>query len=226
VSGLRERKKLETRQRLADLATTLFVERGFDNVSVADVAEAAGVSKMTVFNYFPRKEDLFFDRGPEVEALITTAVRERPAGEPPVAALRDLILRMLDARHPMGGISDTFPIWWQVVMDSPALTRRARAVVDEGEELLAVLFAETYAEPHARLAAALTVAAWRAAFMDGFRRLVAGERAADFEAEQRAWVGQCFGAVLAATRDLPERQAGSAPRSARSSRRSPGVSTS
>src|ERR1700712_5361728 len=72
--GLRERKKRETRQHLSDIATGLFYERGFDAVSVAEVADAAGVSKMTVFNYFPRKEDLFFDRGPELAELFSEAI--------------------------------------------------------------------------------------------------------------------------------------------------------
>lgn len=63
MAGLRERKKWETRRRISDVATGLFFARGFDNVTIAEVAEAAGVSRMTVFNYFPRKEDLFLDRG-------------------------------------------------------------------------------------------------------------------------------------------------------------------
>lgn len=62
VLGLRERKKRLTRQRISGEATALFLERGFDEVAVAEVARAAGVSTMTVFNYFPRKEDLFLDR--------------------------------------------------------------------------------------------------------------------------------------------------------------------
>ncbi|MBO9534876.1 MAG: TetR/AcrR family transcriptional regulator, partial [Solirubrobacteraceae bacterium] len=87
--GLRERKKRETRRRLAETALGLFLERGFDEVSVAEVAEAAGVSKMTVFNHFPAKEDLVFeltsDRGlPDLAA----AVRARAPGVSAVAAIR------------------------------------------------------------------------------------------------------------------------------------------
>ena len=63
--GLRESKKLHTRQQIADEAMRLFVMRGFDHVTVAEVAVAAGVSQKTVFNYFPTKEDLFFDEVPE-----------------------------------------------------------------------------------------------------------------------------------------------------------------
>lgn len=68
---LRERKKRETRQRISDEATMLFVARGFDEVTVAEIAKAAHVSAMTVFNHFPRKEDLFLDRIPEAVELFT-----------------------------------------------------------------------------------------------------------------------------------------------------------
>lgn len=80
--GRRERKKLRTRQVISDLATELFIERGFDHVTVAEVAKAADVAVQTVFNHFPAKEDLFFDAqdwwlGP------AQAIRETPAPEPP-----------------------------------------------------------------------------------------------------------------------------------------------
>ncbi len=62
AEGLRERKKRQTRQHISDVATGLFLERGFDAVTIAEVAEAADVSVNTVYNYFPAKEDLFLDR--------------------------------------------------------------------------------------------------------------------------------------------------------------------
>ncbi|MFD0582588.1 helix-turn-helix domain-containing protein [Dactylosporangium darangshiense] len=73
--GLRERKKRETRRLISDVATMLFVERGFDAVTVAEIAARAGVAPKTVFNYFPRKEDLFLDRLEELSAMVTAAVR-------------------------------------------------------------------------------------------------------------------------------------------------------
>src|ERR687885_2700207 len=88
--GLRESKKLRTRQEIADKAMELFVKRGFDHVTVAEVADAAGVSEKTVFNYFPTKEDLFFDEVPAREAAIVEAIRGRKAGESVVGALRRL----------------------------------------------------------------------------------------------------------------------------------------
>ncbi|GAA1368790.1 TetR/AcrR family transcriptional regulator [Streptomyces beijiangensis] len=86
--GRRERKKAATRQAIADAALELFLEHGFERVSVRDVAEKADVSTTTLFAHFPAKEALVFDREAEVEAALTAAVRERPAGQDVVEALR------------------------------------------------------------------------------------------------------------------------------------------
>ncbi|MDC7339572.1 TetR/AcrR family transcriptional regulator [Streptomyces lydicus] len=123
---LRERKKLRTRQRISGEATLLFIRHGFDNVTVAEVARAAEVSTMTVFNYFPRKEDLFLDRVPEGRELLIRAVRERGADETPLAALRRLTLDLLAQRHPLAAVGEGYGHFWRTVLDSPAL--RARGV--------------------------------------------------------------------------------------------------
>ena len=107
---LRERKKRLTRQHISDIATRLFVLRGFDTVTVAEIADAAAVSKMTVFNYFPRKEDLFFDRGPEAVAVLTATIRERATDETPIGALRRVLSRLAEQGHPLGGVGDRFAI--------------------------------------------------------------------------------------------------------------------
>jgi AcrR family transcriptional regulator len=88
--GLRERKKAQTRRAISDVATRLFMERGFEAVTVAEVAEAAGVSIKTVFNYFGSKEELFLDREAEVRAAIVSAVAGRPEGQPVTEALTRL----------------------------------------------------------------------------------------------------------------------------------------
>src|SRR5579863_994974 len=84
AEGLRERKKRLMRQQLSDTATRMFMERSFDDVRVAEVAEACGVSEKTVFNYFPTKESLVLDR---LEATVT-ALRDGLADGrvPPVEA--------------------------------------------------------------------------------------------------------------------------------------------
>lgn len=86
--GRRERKKAATRQAIADAALQLFLEHGFDRVSVRDVAERADVSTTTLFAHFPSKESLVFDREQEVDAALAAAVRERPDGQGVVEALR------------------------------------------------------------------------------------------------------------------------------------------
>jgi AcrR family transcriptional regulator len=84
--GLRERKKRETRQRLSDVATEMFMARGFDAVTIADIAAEAGVSEKTVYNYFPTKESLVYDQADEQLERLVSAVRDRPRGTTPTSA--------------------------------------------------------------------------------------------------------------------------------------------
>jgi AcrR family transcriptional regulator len=90
--GLRERKKQQTRQLIADTAWRLFADRGFERVTVAEIAREAQVAVATVFNYFPTKEDLFFYRLEAFGAQLVEAVSERPAGEPALAAFRRALM--------------------------------------------------------------------------------------------------------------------------------------
>jgi AcrR family transcriptional regulator len=90
-NGLRETKKARTRLAISDAATRLFIERGFERVTVAEIAEAADVSIKTVFNYFTTKEDLFFDRSEELIGGLIAAIAERPAGTTVADALRELL---------------------------------------------------------------------------------------------------------------------------------------
>lgn len=93
-AGLRERKKAKTRERISDIATGLFLDRGFDEVTVAEVAEAANVSVKTVFNYFGSKEDLLFDREPEWLAAVDALIASREPGRGLIVVLRaDLEVR-------------------------------------------------------------------------------------------------------------------------------------
>ncbi|MFC0864777.1 TetR/AcrR family transcriptional regulator [Sphaerimonospora cavernae] len=89
TAGRRERKKAATRQAIADAALDLFLEHGFERVSVRDIADRADVSTTTLFAHFPSKEALVFDREEKVEAELTAAVRERPKDQGVVEALRD-----------------------------------------------------------------------------------------------------------------------------------------
>ena len=86
--GLRELKKEQTRQLIAGTAWRLFADRGFDKVTVAEIARQAQVAEATVFNYFPSKEDLFYSRFEAFSARLADAVRDRDPGEPALAAFR------------------------------------------------------------------------------------------------------------------------------------------
>ncbi|WP_225097070.1 TetR/AcrR family transcriptional regulator [Streptomyces sp. CoH27] len=191
---LRERKKRETRQRISDVATGLFAERGFDAVTVAEVARAAGVSPMTVFNYFPRKEDLFLDRIPQAAELFAAAVHDRAPDESPLTALRRLALRLLDEGHPLSGVGERFPRFYRIVLASPSLRSRVRECVEEVERALAAaLAAAGTADP--QLLAALTVAAYRTVFVTSARRLLAGDPVAEVARDHRARLATAFTAL-------------------------------
>ena len=90
--GARERKRQETRARIVDAAAELFAERGFDAVSVMEIARHAGVVEKTVFNHFPVKEGLVFDADPPMRAALLDAVRRRPAGESVSAAAGSFVV--------------------------------------------------------------------------------------------------------------------------------------
>src|ERR1700744_1679914 len=121
AEGLRERKKRATRAAIAPAAADLFAARGFDAVSTQAAAAAAQVPRQTLFNYFPTKEDLLFDRDPEIRAAILAAIRDRPAGISVLEAFREHTssfwtrLRDLLAQGPLGHD------FWGIVQSSAAL---------------------------------------------------------------------------------------------------------
>jgi AcrR family transcriptional regulator len=169
--GLREAKKLRTRQEIAEAAMGLFAQRGFDHVSVAAVAAAAGVSEKTVFNYFPTKEDLFFDEVPAREAAIVQAVRGRKPGESVVSALH----RLQAAECPRLS-SPGFATFARIIEESPALQAKelevmARFVRVLTEALQAELGID---ERDARIAAGLLVSVHRQLFHAARKHALAG----------------------------------------------------
>jgi AcrR family transcriptional regulator len=204
-TSLRERKKQETRRRISNVATGLFMARGFDNVTVAEIAEAANVSKMTVFNYFPRKEELFFDRGVEALDLLDSAIRGRAPGESAINALRGLLLRLTEQRHALSALLDTIGPFIQVVLESPALKAGALQMVNDLETHLAAEFAEItgdkQTDPLPALAAALVIATMRTLYQHTTRRILAGERADDIYPDQVALINRAFDMLGAALGD-------------------------
>ena len=137
---LRERKKQRTRQAISDAATELFAERGFDAVTIDEVAAAAEVSKKTVFNYFRSKEDLLFDEAEAAEARLLAAVREREAGEPVLAAARR------NARAAVGRMCSGEDPWVEkmarIVAASPSLQARETEIFDHIAHSLAEVIRE------------------------------------------------------------------------------------
>ncbi|TDC89605.1 TetR family transcriptional regulator [Nonomuraea deserti] len=135
--GLREQKKRETRQAISDHATQLFLQRGFDRTTIADIAGAARVAKMTVTNYFPRKEDLALDHHEAFVAGLAEAVARRPPGESALGAVRRAYAQALEQRDPVIGF--TGRDFARMIADSPTLVARLRDLHEQREEALARL---------------------------------------------------------------------------------------
>ncbi|MEU0991185.1 TetR/AcrR family transcriptional regulator [Streptomyces sp. NPDC005953] len=121
AEGLRERKKRQTRQHISDTATGLFLERGFDAVTIAEIAEAADVSVNTVYNYFATKEDLFLDRSKEVTTRLARWVRGRPSGESAAAAVLRELRAEVEVVSPRVGLVAGWERFLLVVHAAPTL---------------------------------------------------------------------------------------------------------
>src|SRR3954451_16518274 len=164
------------RQRISDAATALFLERGFDEVSVSEVADAADVARPTVFAHFPRKEDLLLDRFEDALDDLVGAVRA--PGGPAVAAVARWFVDRARAGEPPVGIRPEFAPFWRLVADSRALRARAREMAELAEARLAdELAVAGTAQP--RVAAALLGAAVRAVHVQAVTDLLGGGPAPD-----------------------------------------------
>jgi len=166
----RTRKRLATRQSISDTATRLFLQRGFDSVTIDDIAAAADVGRMTVFNHFPRKEDMFFDREEEIQALAFDAIRKRGHGVSPIEATRKLAHDLVRQDHEFVMLSADTSWFIKTAMASEALKARAREMRDDFTRALAIVLTETSnrpaGDPNAHLAAGLIVSTWNVAFSE------------------------------------------------------------
>ncbi|GLY40391.1 TetR family transcriptional regulator [Amycolatopsis sp. NBRC 101858] len=196
--GLRERKKREARQHISDVATRLFAKRGFEAVTVVEIAEAAGVAKATVTNYFPRKEDLLLDLQAEAERLLVDALRERPPGQPAVEAVRALMHRLLAQRHVLSTAAPGMARFGRLIAESPALLSRAREQREYLESAVARrLTEETGDAVRADLVARLLLATATTVVVTPIRRLVAGEPATTVTKEQNQVIDEAFDLLAA-----------------------------
>lgn len=146
--GRRERKKAATRQAIADAALELFLARGYDHVSIRDIAEEADVSTATVFKHFTGKEALVFDEEENTDARLATAVRERVAGQSVVDALREYVLAtwLPIAAHPQRQEFN------QLVDSTPALRAYAERMWTRHTATLSAAIADDIGVDHDNLA--------------------------------------------------------------------------
>ncbi|OIJ67077.1 TetR/AcrR family transcriptional regulator [Streptomyces mangrovisoli] len=196
--GLRERKKIQTARRIYKEAVALFAERGFDAVSVQEIADAAEVSKMTVFNYFGSKEDLVFRPMEEHFSDAAQAVRERAPGESAVDAVRRQFLTMVEARDPSVGLNPE-PFGRQVrriVTETPVLMERAFLAAQKGTRALAALLAEETGDPMLATVVAATLSAARNALIEEHHaRIEAGESPDTVAADAAERARRAFGLI-------------------------------
>ncbi|MGB7196067.1 MAG: TetR/AcrR family transcriptional regulator [Collimonas pratensis] len=168
-SDLRSRKRLAMRQGISNAATRLFHERGFDHVTVDEIAAAADVGRMTVFNHFPRKEDMFFDRDEEGREILRAALRQRDPRVAPIESLCLLAQRLVAEDSPYVRFTIESQGFIETIERSETLKARARAIRDEIAQVVALALSESVGreaiDPAAHLAASLLLATWTVALI-------------------------------------------------------------
>ncbi|WP_371482833.1 TetR family transcriptional regulator [Kitasatospora sp. NBC_00315] len=182
--GLRTLKKERTRQALADTAISLFLAHGFDQVSVAQIAAAAEVSKPTLFRYFATKEDLVLHRIGDHLGEAAGVVRARPAGLTPLEALRRHFLERLAARDAASGLSDLPDVvaFHRLVYETPSLSSHLMDFLAADVDALTEALAEGPGAPDAltaRLVAAQYVAVRQVLAHANWSRIADGGSADD-----------------------------------------------
>lgn len=185
--GLRERKKQRTHAAISAAAITLFLEHGFTEVSVAQVADAAEVSKRTLFAYFPAKEDLVVHRFADHETEAAHVVRGCAAHATPLDALREHFLSGLSKRDPTTGLNDNPEVCalYRMILDTPALVARMGRFRSGAERALSDALRDVAGSPEltARLAAAQIVAVHWTLAQGNAERLASGQPASDRHAD-------------------------------------------
>ncbi|GII42431.1 TetR/AcrR family transcriptional regulator [Planotetraspora phitsanulokensis] len=207
--GLREMKKSQTRQLIADTAASLFRARGFDDVTVDEIAAVAQVSKKTVFNHFPTKEDLVFYKAEEREAMSLAAVREREPGVSILDSFRQLCrsqTRLVagirrDQAQPRG--------FFDLVNANPSLQRKMYEVNAHLVDTLAeAVAAETEAEPDdpiPSIVASTLIGAQRALYRRLRERVASGDDDETIERAHHDDVRRVFDRLRDGFGDYPSR---------------------
>ncbi|MCX4455072.1 TetR/AcrR family transcriptional regulator [Streptomyces sp. NBC_01728] len=186
--GLRERKKQRMYGAVSDIAIGLFLEKGFDAVSVAEVAAAAEISKPTLFRYFPTKEDLVLHRFADHE---DEAARVVVRGPSPVAALRRHFLDGLERSDPITGLNDAPQVlaYHRLLYGTPSLAARLSGYLERSEAALAEALGDDLG---ARLAAGQIIAVQRILALENWRRIAAGETVEQVRSDAVAAAEEAF----------------------------------
>lgn len=199
-AGLRERKKQRTRETISNAAINLFFEHGFDQVSIAQIAEAAEVSRRTLFSYFPTKESLVVHRFADHETESARVVRGRPVGQTPLQALRQHFLDGLGRRDPITGLNDGLEVLalYRMIFATSGLRARMLEFNQTAAQALAEALVETAGvrAAQARAAAAAIVAVLSTLAQDNHAAVAAGKSADEVHAQARSEAEEAF-ALLA-----------------------------
>jgi AcrR family transcriptional regulator len=187
--GLRETKKQLTREHVAAEAMRLFAMRGFDHVTVAEIAEAADVSEKTVFNYFSTKEDIFFDEVPARLELLAKAIRDRKRGESVFS-----VLRRLQSRDAGRLTSERFATFARIIEESHALQAKELELMGRFADVLAAtLEAELdVKELDARIAANALVSVQWQIFRNARRAALEGKHGPAAERKLRGDLNRAY----------------------------------
>ena len=196
MSRTGERGGPQTRARILEVANRLFMERGYDAVTVAQVASEAGVSSVTVFNHFARKEDLFLDRAVDAVEFLRAAVQERSPDLDVLASLREVAFRLFDERHALSGVNGRSVPFFRTVAGSPALIARAREIA---ADLQRALVDELVLDPtftgDGTLLAAFFISGYSAVLVETARRLIDGESPQSVTDDHRLRLTRFFDAL-------------------------------
>ena len=194
--GVRAQRRDDMRRRLFRVASQLFAQSGFDATTYDDIARAAGVARQTVFNHFPRKEDLFLDRTADAVDLLRSAIRDRGPGVDVLASLRDTSFRLYDDRHPLSGVDERSAPFFRTVAESPALVARAREIASDLQRILSQeLERDPSFEGDGALLAALFIAGYSSVMVETARRLIAGQAHDAVLDDHRARLERLFDAL-------------------------------
>ncbi|RYG68338.1 TetR family transcriptional regulator [bacterium] len=186
----RTRKRLATRQAISDAATRLFFERGFEQVTIDEIAEAADVGRMTVYKHFSRKEDMFFDLDEAIREDLVATIRQHDSSLSLIETLRLFAHRAIAEQNPYVRFFPGSQYFMETIRASETLKARARAIRDELAQMVATALSESVGrcpdDADAHLTASLLVATWSVAFLQAHRTY---QSLQDAEAAQEVFLG-------------------------------------